>query len=71
MEMIPVSSANHAAAGYDLDQSILRIEFKNGNIYEYYDVPQYIFDEYLASDSKGKYAHQNIYPPNFTQQRIQ
>lgn len=70
MEMIPVSSSNHVAAGYDSNQATLRIEFKNGNIYEYYDVPQYIWDEYLAADSKGKYAHQNIYPPNFTQQRI-
>jgi len=70
MEMIPVQSSNHVAAGYDSDQAIMRIEFKDGSMYEYFDVPQYIWDEYLAAESQGSYAHQNIYPPNFTQQKI-
>ena len=61
MEMIPVESSNLKAVGYDIDESILVIEFDSGAAYEYYDVPQYVYDELMAADSKGKYAHQNIY----------
>jgi hypothetical protein len=69
MEMIPVDSSNLAAVGYDLNQAVLRIEFKNGRAYEYYDVPKYIFDELMTAESKGGYAAANIYK-SYNQQRI-
>ncbi|KQC13901.1 MAG: KTSC domain containing protein [Desulfuromonas sp. SDB] len=69
MEMIQVKSSNLAAVGYDPNSAVLKVEFLNCRIYEYYDVPQYIFDELLAADSKGKYAASNIYK-NYNQQRI-
>ncbi len=69
MEMIPVSSSNIAAIGFDESQSILAIEFNNGRAYEYYGVPQYVFDEFLNSGSKGKYANQNIYK-SYSQTKI-
>ena len=61
MEMIPVSSSNIGAIGYDDNQSLLVIEFLNGSAYEYYSVPSYVFDEFLNSGSKGQYANQNIH----------
>lgn len=69
MEMIPVSSSNIAAIGYDEGQSILVIEFNNGRAYEYYSVASYVFDELLNADSKGQYANQNIYK-NYSQNQI-
>ncbi len=69
MEMIHVDSSHIEAIGYDGNQARLEIEFKNGTAYEYYDVPQHIYDELMCADSKGKYAHQNIYKV-FKQQRI-
>ena len=69
MEMIPVESSNLAAVGYDISQAVLRIEFKNGRLYEYYDVPQHIYEELLSAESKGSYASQNIYK-NYSQQRL-
>jgi hypothetical protein len=69
MEMIPVSSSNIAAIGYDDGQSILVIEFNNGRAYEYYGVPSYVFDELLNAGSKGQYANQNIYK-NYSQNQI-
>ncbi|MBC6998341.1 KTSC domain-containing protein [Cytophaga sp. FL35] len=69
MEMIPVSSSNIKAIGYDEENAVLRIEFNKGGIYEYYDVPQYEFDGLYAADSKGSYANQNIYK-NYRQQKI-
>lgn len=67
--MIPVSSSNLKAIGYDENEAILRIEFKKGSIYEYYDVPQYEFDGLYSAESKGSYANQNIYK-NYRQQKI-
>lgn len=61
MEMIYVESSNIDSIGYDPDQAILHIKFTSGELYEYYDVPSYVFDELLSSSSKGKYAHENIY----------
>ena len=69
MKMIPVSSSNIAAIGYDETQSLLVIEFLNGSTYEYYIVPSYVFDELLNAGSKGQYANQNIYK-NYSQNRI-
>jgi hypothetical protein len=69
MEMIPVNSSNILAIGYDADSANLAIAFKDNSKYEYYDVPQHEFDNFLAADSKGKYAHQNIYK-KYSQQKI-
>ena len=69
MEMIPVSSSNIAAIGYDSERAELRIEFTTGSLYEYYEVPQYVFDEFLAAESKGGYANEKIYK-EYNQQRI-
>lgn len=69
MEMIPVSSSNIAAIGFDETQNTLVIEFNNGRAYEYYGVPQYVFDEFSNAGSKGQYANQNIYK-NYSQSQI-
>lgn len=45
---------------YDEDSCVLTFEFKNG-VYHYPDVPSHIVDELEAADSKGSYAHANIY----------
>ncbi|NRA87567.1 MAG: KTSC domain-containing protein [Rhizobiales bacterium] len=69
MEMIPVSSSNILAIGYDPDSATLTIEFKDGSEYEYYDVPHHEFDNFLVADSKGKYGNRNIYK-KYSQQKI-
>jgi KTSC domain len=52
---IPVSSSNISSIGYDQDSQILEEEFLKGNIYQYFDVPQAVYEEFLSADSKGKY----------------
>lgn len=69
MEMQYVESSNIKAIGYCQETAILVIEFKNGSAYEYYDVPQYEYDGLMSADSKGKYAHANIYK-RYRQQKI-
>ena len=57
MNMQPVGSSNVIAVGWA--DGTLAIEFKGGT-YRYSDVPETVFDELLASESKGSFVHQNI-----------
>lgn len=67
--MESVVSSNIAAIGYDPDTAVLTIQFVKGGIYEYYDVPSYEHEALMSADSKGTYAHQNIYK-RYRQQKI-
>ncbi len=69
MEMVNVESSNIESIGYDSDNGILNIQFKKGGLYEYYEVPSYEHDGLMGADSKGTYAHQNIYK-RYRQQKI-
>ncbi|MDP8239133.1 MAG: KTSC domain-containing protein [Candidatus Hatepunaea meridiana] len=60
--MIYVDSSNLEAIGYNEEEQILRIRFLSGGEYEYYEVPQSIFEELLDSPSKGSYFNRKIKP---------
>lgn len=60
MERTPVSSSNISAIGYDADNQVLEVEFTNGAVYSYSDVPSGEYDGFMNADSKGKYLHANI-----------
>jgi hypothetical protein len=60
MDRIPVSSTNVASIGYDVDTQVLEVEFVNGGVYQYMNVPQEVFDEFQGASSKGSYLAQNI-----------
>jgi hypothetical protein len=60
MERISVSSTNVASIGYDQATGTLEVEFNHGGIYQYFDVPEVIFQELINADSKGKYLNANI-----------
>ena len=59
--MIPVSSSNIAAIGYDAERATLIIQFNSGRTYEYYNVPEYEYNNLMNASSKGQYANQNSY----------
>ena len=60
MEMIGVDSSNVESVGYDEDSSTLQVEFKNGSMYQYFDVPENIFIGLRDADSVGRYLSENI-----------
>lgn len=60
MEMRPVVSSNLRRVGYDASSLILRIEFVQGGLYEYYDVPSDIYQQLLSAPSHGQYFHRYI-----------
>lgn len=58
MEMILVNSSNLYTVGYQ--DSTLRIKFRNGSVYDYFEVPVFVFEGLLAASSKGSYHHIHI-----------
>jgi hypothetical protein len=69
MERLGVESSHIQEIGYEPTEAILEMEFKGGSVYQYYDVPQYEYDNLMSAESKGSYAHKNIYK-NYRCQRI-
>jgi hypothetical protein len=60
MDRVSVSSSNVDSVGYDSDSQILEVEFNSGDIYQYSDVPEYIYDDLLSAGSVGQYLNQNV-----------
>ena len=62
-EMHYVDSSNIEAIGYDPSTQELHVLFlKSGETYVYYDVEEWVFQEFLHADSKGTYLNTNIKP---------
>lgn len=60
IERQAVDSSNIDEVGYDSESSVLEILFKNGSVYQYYDVPEATFHELLSAGSVGQYFHRQI-----------
>ena len=60
MEQVPVDSSNIASIGYDPGSQTLQVEFQGGSVYQYFDVPESVFQEFLSASSKGRFFHANI-----------
>ena len=45
---------------YDREKQVLMIEFKNGSIYKYLDVPESVYKEMKETPSVGKYFNLNV-----------
>ncbi|MDP9870352.1 MULTISPECIES: KTSC domain-containing protein [Streptosporangium] len=52
------------AAGYDKTTNTLRVRFRNGQVYGYYDVPANIWRNFKRQKSPGRYINRvlNFYP---------
>lgn len=68
MERQVISSSSIASIGYDSDSETLEIEFlKTGKVYEYFNVPQFMYDRLMAAPSQGVFFNaeiKNAYPCN-------
>jgi len=60
MEREQVSSSNVKSIGYDINTSILEVEFKNGRVYQYFNVPINVYKALINASSIGKYLNSNI-----------
>lgn len=60
MEREPVNSSNLASVGYNPGSETLEVEFRNGNIYEYYNVPQFMHERLMQAGSVGTFFNAEI-----------
>ena len=55
-----VQSTAIAKIGYSKRRHILEIEFVNGAIYRYFDVPVSVYRELMSAESKARFYDSNI-----------
>lgn len=62
MDWITVTSSNIEKIRYHSGNQTLEIMFKSGDVYQYFDVPQQIYEGFVnpPGGSHGKYFHANI-----------
>ena len=53
-------SSNITRFAYDNATQVLFVEFRNGGVYQYFDVPESVFEQMKAAPSKGQFLAQNI-----------
>ena len=60
MQREPVESSTLASVGYDENQSLLELEFRSGELYQYLGPSRQIHHELMAAESKGRFFNQHI-----------
>lgn len=60
--LTPVESSHIAAHGYEEDAQRLKIQFRNGDIWEYSFVPEKYYSGLLYAESPGSFFNQSIKP---------
>ncbi len=60
MNRTSVQSSNVASIGYDPGTLTLEVEFTNGAVYQYFDVPEVEYQNLIGAESVGSYLNQNI-----------
>lgn len=60
MERQPVDSSNLNSVGYDADTETLEVEFRNGGVYQYFEVPPSTHQNLLDAPSLGSYFNSHI-----------
>jgi KTSC domain-containing protein len=57
-----VTSASVKSVGYDVASGTLELEYVNGSVYQYYEVPQPTYAGLMAASSIGNYVNTEIKP---------
>jgi hypothetical protein len=55
MRRRPVDSSAIASVGYDPARETLELEFRSGNVYRYFGVPQEIYEDLIHAPSMGRF----------------
>lgn len=60
IKRVPVESSALATVGYSKKLRALEIEFRNGAIYRYLEVPSDVYEALLNAHSKARFYDENI-----------
>ena len=70
MERTPVQSSNLASVGYDPQTATLEVEFLNGSIYQYFSVPESVYNGLINASSKGSYLDQFVKKAGYQYRKV-
>jgi len=70
MERTQVDSSNIRSIGYNPQSRILEVEFTSGDIYQYFDIPERLYEELMRATSHGGFLDENIVKFNYRYQKI-
>ena len=62
MHRDPVDSSSLSSMGYDARRHLLEVEFRNGGIYRYLEVPETEYQALRHADSVGRHLNHEIKP---------
>jgi hypothetical protein len=62
MKRLPVESNALRSIGYDPKLQVLEIEFMNGSVHDYYDVPPQTYQDLCEADSMAAFVNFRIKP---------
>lgn len=69
LNLLEVESSTIKALGYLSSAKVLEVEFVSGGRYRYFDVPQEVYNQFLLTESKGRYLASHI-KNNFEYEKI-
>lgn len=70
MNRTGVTANGIAQVGYEQGSEILEIEFTSGKVFQFYNVPEKMFDQFMNTTQKESYYEINIYE-RFPYKRIE
>jgi hypothetical protein len=70
MDRVKVSSSNLASVGYDSSTMTLEVEFLNGGIYQYSNVPAHVQSGLMSASSHGSYFDTHIKKGGYSYRKI-
>lgn len=60
MDWIRLDSKGLSRISYDHDARMLYIEFSDGKIFQYHDVPSHLYENFISSDDPGRFYNTQI-----------
>lgn len=54
------ASSNVVSIGYCKPSQVLEVEFKDGSQYHYYRVGEQTYEDFKATESKGRFVHSHL-----------
>lgn len=69
MHRTPVSSRMLVSVGYDAGTNVLELEFHDGEVYQYFAVPQSVARALAEAESPGRFVATTI-KPHYAHQQV-
>jgi hypothetical protein len=57
---VVVDSSSLRSVGYDAATSTLEVEFRNGSVYQYTNVPSELWTRFRHAESIGRFFQENV-----------